>query len=1321
MIKKLNGFLHNKKGMTLVELLTAFSILALMIFCFAPLMLSYLTNVTVAGDKIEQSYDKASALEVLLGEKIETTHYSIALNNVPIDLNSPNANINGQAVSSAVYESSVAAFGLSTGGTYAKDHLDNPTPDGTIDISTGYATFYTPEFGGASGIKVFPSSLTDDFKVAYITIYGDGIEFRDLNQCEFVTTNTKTQPATEIKLTKGVDYEIEYHPDFRGNAALEKNVLLLTIYGGGENISFETSPLVFKHQGQRYEIQIDAPMMIMVGEKSLKTDDEGNNYHYYVSRGEIDEEGNLLIHRRVMHTENDPNGGGEITLNSPMNDVEWVPADSADSYATANGEKYGYYVMCGDNGQVRRFWKSPDRTLTVDGETITVDGNYYWGGDYTYYTDYNFNRFNTPTYINSTDKSGNAYADKIYSTDTSFKFISQRSMTEKQHGYNLSSKEYGVIGGLINTSTGLLRGLSVVSVTYSNDAEFYGNHGEMYYYQLKKKSGGSSLYPTISEMRNMGSSWDGKGTKVGIIDDGAFVTNKAYGWLQTNTDSYYEVNGLDPAKIQNKDSYPITLTSVDAIYITGTGSAHKANVTASSEGSYYFTSTGDGDTSAEGATTNMNYPQSSYTLYCGYIPAMMDIFGEVTGGGTYRYPSEWKNHYANTDDGTHYDINNVVAQYGALKMADNRKGLKDNANFFGKWRMTLGVTPYYNNGASAPQFNQSLRGTLAYYKKNSEGVLGIGGWDYPYEYLVYYPYTNVEYAITGKFYDHETYNTNKTLIDQTFDKADKTKYTIAAPDTVINTLGNVQVNVTNGKVVDITISYLSHPFAIAVAANPTDDVVYDLANDKGSTQVFYWSNRRETITFLDAASTMVPAGENDIPVSLMVGYNLGGTVEFSEKGGDAYANVGSIMNNGIVFLRAGNYNVKTQNSANSQTYEYLATDNDGYKLNAESNVFHQFYYLNSRTTKGFHGENFAEPKKDNHIGNLYGAEYWQNNRHIQYLSIKGGTAVDANTTSSSYEYLRSHPLANTKVNCVAWGTTWDGYPEAMWGTENGTVLSWWVDTMQIQTSNDSSAWNDRSVDAEIQSYTWIDNVNGKTFALSTKEWSGTVGSALFNSGSNAGASFTPGSDRFKYFYDKGTQATSSWGSVGFINTLETINDIEFADDIWVAAGDQSNKNPADYSASGSAAQSDSSLKANEFRQVIRAYSDYPGNTGKGGSWINVRYWVDLAEDGTNKHTTSNATYHWRAVQISKQTNYNIVQINHVNGMWIATGYIDGTNGGYLNDEYDEGEKTVICWTYDPLIPCGVKGGWSEAVRMYDGNKLKDMNEMGGINSCATRD
>ncbi len=1277
----LKSYFGNKRGMTLVEVLTAMAILSLIIFCFSPLFLTYFDSIRIAGEEVKDVQMQSGVLQTVIGnfDAGKGGNYSANVTDIALELTTPQTatlsrvKSNGSTISASMNGAVTVALGNQLDDVKGDFLVSDPTKPGK-----GYTTIRAQ--GSSSGLVCYPKSLTDDFITAKIIIYGSGgINFADASFATDFKLSCGLNGGTN--LANGTDYTVR---------KLASSMLEFTIYGGGK-ISYETSPLIFNYKNGQHilQVEVDAPSMIMVGEQS----DDGN-YYYYVSRGEIVDgadsdttEDELAIIRREMNSTDPKNNNNKVKLTSAMNDVEWVPADSGDGYnVDSNGKKYGYYVMCGDNGQVRRFWRN------------NTTGNYYWGGDYTYYTDYNFVQVNNNTgsspHINSTDASGNAYAGKVYSTDTSFKFISQRDMTNTQSGFNVGSKEY-TFASIANTSTILLRSLSVVSVTRADQAEFYGADGQIFYYQLKKKSGGSRVFPTYAQRLTMtdGSKW--QGIEINVENS---ISLDSHGWFETNEDSYYEINGINPNSV-NKNSYPITLTSVDAIRIN---TPNKTAVT--NDGSYYFTTTGDGDTSAEGATTNMNYPQSSYTLYCGHIPAFMDLFAAKTGAfGSYKYPTSWKGTYAQTEDGTFYTVNNNPN----MKRAENRQTMNNNAEHYAYWRMTLGLTPYYNDGSNAVKHSDSI-GQLVYEKKNSEGVLGIGGWDFPYEYVVHFPYTNLEYAITGKFYDYDTYTNNPGLIQQAFGNgnARASAYSLATPNHLINTYDNAQTNVTNGEVVDITISYLSHPFAISVSANPTDDITYDLANNKDGNQVFYWNNRRETITFLDSASTVIPSGDKDIPVSLMVGYVMGGTVEYANSGDDSYANVGSVLNNGIVFLRAGDYNVAKQNSANSQTYEYLATDKDGYKLATESNVFHQFYYLNSRASSGQHGENFAEPSKGAHIGNLYGADYWQNNRHIQYKSITGKAATNGN--DGSYEYLRSHPMTNTKVNCVAWGVTWNGYPEAMWGTENGTVLSWWVNTTTTQGSHTSTDWNDRSVDAEFQSYKWVDNVNGKTFGLVSSQYKDTVGSAVWGTTSTAGTVFTPGSNNFKHFYDKTSQATGLWSSIGFISTLETINDIEYSNDMWVAVGDQSDKDPADYCASGNFYGGG---------ETARAFS---GN-GRGGSWVNVRYWVN-AEGVNAKQSDTNSYYHWRAVKISNNENYNIVQINNVNGIWVATGYEDTNN----NEQYDNGERTVVCWARNPLGSCDeyVDGRWSEKVQFYANNgasmTLLDQSKVGGINSCATR-
>ncbi len=1353
MNKHIKSYIKDKKGMSLVEVLTAMSILTLVIFCFAPLMLSYLETINISGDKMERVYRDAGNLESLIGKNSRDRNYTVSIDTVPIKLTSPTATIDSQTVQTATIESFVKAYGLTSGGTFAKDQYGNPSEDGKINISTGQSTFYTDKTGSSSGITLFPSSLTDDFKVAYITIFGSGIDFV-LSQCEFVTMGL----SSEIQLTKGVDYDLEYHPDAQGTE-YEKCTLLLTVYGGGDKISFETSPLVFKHMGHRYEIQIDAPQMIMVGEKSAVTDDDGNEYHYYVLRGELEEldgENHLLIHRRAMKTTNDPrdssvSSNSPTTLTSAMNDVEWVPASSADEKTwvdknndgkVTEDEKYGYYVMCGDNGQIRRFWKRSSRTMVVDGKEIEVDGNYYWGGDYTYYTDYNLNRFDSGgTYIRTEDKNGNPSTEKVYGTDTSFQYIAMRPMywsegetADKNRfrtGFNMSSKKYLAVqlGSLveIHTGTAHLRNLCTVSATYGDNVEFYGSDGKLFPYvtnnvvtnpnstsdcdktiDIGAVTDTTPAYKDIENWQTSSGSYKDRTVEatssLGLL---SYNNNEAWGWLDPGdgTSSYYRIYGLtdDSGKTTvNTKSYPITLTSVDAICITGQGGVYETNVTDTSK-SHYFTSgiINDTDTSgdatrgsnsgASGTTsTNLEYPMSNYVLYCGYIPAYMDAWASVTGGATYPYKYEFAGDNGQYAKVWNYDANQTnVGQNSKIGRASNRLNLGDNAEYNPIWRMTMGITPFVSGSNPAVDEGEN-KGYIGYqHTKDSKTTT-----------VVYYPYTNLSYAITGKYYDNLTYTQNKDEINALFPGTSK-GLSVSTPNLLTSFANDRQNYTTAGKVIDITISYLSHPLAISIAANPTDDVVYDYSNNKDGGQVYYWHNRRESITFLDSASTMVPAGENDIPVSLMVGYVLGGTVFYGTKDSAASVDVTSVMNNGIVFLRAGSYNIGKHSALNSETNELKATDNTGYKLDQESNVFHQFYYLNSRTTSS------ADPSKGSHIGNLYGANYWQNNQHIIPRSITGPAPTTGNDSSNT-EYLRAHPLSDTKVTCVAWGTTWDGKPEAMWGTENGTVLSWAVDTIAAKNTSDASTYNDRSVVAEFQAYTWIDTVNNNAFyvAPQTSKYYDTVGvngKYEFNANNRS---------KFAGFYDAKSRQYGVVDALGFVSTLVSINDVCFANDTWVAVGDQSNKNPEQYCATAG-------LDTVKGTQKLKAFS----NSGS-GSWVNVRYWTDYMD--TDKHTTDNNYYLWKAVKISDKLSCNIVQINYVNGMWIATGYQDGYKDGqpyaaWDNDEYDDGEQTVICWTYNPLIPYGEEGGWSDKVIMYDGDDSRPLSEMGGINSCATRD
>lgn len=1238
MIKRVKSLFNDRKGLTLVETLVAITILALVLFCITPLFLANLDTIRISGDKAVKVYNNAGIMQKILanfetGDDTDNAGYAVNVANTSITLSGNGINVPINAQGNLL--------------------VSNPN-----DISDGYSTVMadSPD----STFQVFPKSLTDDFKEAYLTVAAIGFSFVDEPGSSIYELYCNKN-GTETKLTYGKDYTMRRleSTNPKDNSTTVSNRVMQIVLYGGTDVSFSNSPLIFKYKNYKKEIQVDAPKMIMVGEKSSE------GYRYYVSRGETekDSEGKdrLIVLERYM--DNAP-------LTSAMNDVEWVPAENGDGNNVVNGDKYGYYVMCGDNGQVRRFWKNP------------TTGNYYWGGDDTYYTDIDFNTITQEMKFNGT---------KTRSGSVSYKYVTRRDNTQTsdhwRNGFNMSNNAD------VNNS---LLCANVWSVTGFGDDDnatfFYASDGKAPYYMTKKGVYNDSvpLYSKLLSAIESGASDEthvdlfGNVNKLQRWKDSLGVSvlpTESYTWIkatQDQIDAYYMLTGQKKAT-----TIPITLTSADAIVLSGSGGG-------------YYDNPESGSHEMPHAAHNVDYPTQSYTLYCGYIPAAMDAWSKTTN---FTWESIWQKDQF--EDDIDVGVNATSKLYAGLTRPDDMDKLSDamlgtdakgqnNGNRFIKWKGNFGVTPYLTKPESIFSKNWvidvSETGHIAVRKKHPKQNIFQSDWDYFYENVAYYPYKNLSYAITGKFYDSHTDITGLFKENTSLGSGKRYKALASlAENRVYNTHAGRQGYITNGKVVDITLAYLSHPLATHIAANPTDDMVYDMSNDK-TNKIFYWNNSRETVTFLDCASTTVPDGENDIPVSLMVGYVMGGMAEY--WGGNIYVN--NVMNNGIVYLRAGTANIGTQDSNNSHTGEYYAKDADGYKLNKESNVFHQFYYLNSRTVAS------TKPEAGKHIGDLYGAHFWQNNQHVDFVSMNGGEP------GTGYNYLRCHPMSNTKVTCVAWGQTWDYNPEAMWGTENGTVLSWFVDLDTAKDDGEASNWNDRSVSAEFQSYKWVDNANGRKFDVKKGSFDNTVGAN--------GTAFNVGNSAYEGFYDKCSRSVGTYTQVGMISVLETINDIAFYDDIWVAVGNQSGKAPAQYCPSQKI-----SYANNTFSQ---AYT----SGGWSGSWINVRHWIDYEGDGI--HDENNNKYAWTTVKISDDPNYNIVQINVVNGVWYATGYADWNKNG----EWDAYEKAVVCWARDPLAACdsGADGCWSENTQFYRSTgsgqyQAIEPTQVGGINSVACRD
>ena len=1267
MFKRIKALIENKKGLTLVETLVALTILALLVFCIAPLFLVNLDTIRVSGDKAVTVHRNAGLMQKILGN-FETGD-DTSNEGYDIDVASADVTLSGNEISYTVK---------------AQGDLLVTNPN---NISEGFATVKadSPD----STFQVFPKSLTDDFKEAYLTVAAIGFSFVDEPGSSIYELYCN-KGGTLTKLTYGDDYIMQRVVS--SDPTVQNRVMQIILYGGTD-VNFSNSPLTFKYKGYTKTIQVDAPSMIMVGEKSA------DGYRYYVTRGETekDESGNdrLIVLEKYMD---------DVPLTSAMNDVAWVSAEDADKYAVgADGEKYGYYVMCGDNGQIRRFWQNP------------TTGNYYWGGDHTYYTDIAYDVIGNDYHVNTED---------VLSTSVSYKFMTRRPLGENNEDQKATERGFNVAQRHdLLSSSGFLRSCNVWTYNaFDENSYYYAPDGIIVYYKQKNPNlrGVSTLSTLLSDISN------GIG---GVNQDNRKLWNTGNDSDPRTPRYAYDMAFLSGGSVaEEAESAGITLTSVGAITLT-----LKDGEDPKSKPGYETNATnGSHELPLSRMSATSKYPTQTYTLYAGYIPAAMDLWASKGWG-----EKDFNKGVAGQKWGDGSNKNKISSApnynqsykrnlYNAINFSNSDNEMVAINDLWSYWKGNYGLEVRLTDNTS--QIDISEQGLRTYSWFNNRLL------DSNKEYvsLDFYAFKNVKYVLSGKYDDtsDNPVNLNRGLISN------------------INNFK--QMYSTNGREIDVTVGYLSNPFAVHMAANPIDSKNFAITNNqKDGNVISYWNNRKETVTLLDIASTVIPFSKDngktteDIPVSLAVGHVMGGIVEYEGTGAGQNIYSNAFLNNGIVYLRAGTSDISVKKYDNIHSGEYSAIDNTGYKLDAESNYFHQFYYLNSKVNENSDagdstaGGDTYRSGSNKHIGDMYGAKYWENNRHISYVSIDGGapdTPTDKN--SGSYNYLRCHPLADTKVTCVAWGTTWNNNPEAMWGTDNGTVLGWWVDLNVARAAKtDESDWNDKSVSAEFQGYQWIDNCTGKTFTAKSDKYIDTIGSNAQSFDYSTAGKVIP--DEFKTFYDKGSRYLSKkengnqWKTAGFISTLSSINDIAYANDYWVAVGNQAtgksnlygkNISPALYCGNGSLPNPIGKYYGGS--KDVKAYTD----NGQGGSWVNVRYWYDAK--GTGKQSEDNATYLWKAVKISNNENYNIVQINCLNGIWFATGYVDDNQDG----EWDEGERAVVCWARDPLASCDARnsignpaeGRWSENTQFYRTTgkgeyQAMPASDVGGINSVACRD
>ena len=106
----LKSYFGNKRGMTLVEVLTAMAILSLIIFCFTPLFLTYFKAITVAGTEIKDVQNQSGILQTVIGNfnAGKGGNYSANVTEIALQLTTPSSatltrtNSNGSTVSTTL-------------------------------------------------------------------------------------------------------------------------------------------------------------------------------------------------------------------------------------------------------------------------------------------------------------------------------------------------------------------------------------------------------------------------------------------------------------------------------------------------------------------------------------------------------------------------------------------------------------------------------------------------------------------------------------------------------------------------------------------------------------------------------------------------------------------------------------------------------------------------------------------------------------------------------------------------------------------------------------------------------------------------------------------------------------------------------------------------------------------------------------------------------------------------------------------------------------------------------------------------------------------
>jgi len=1258
--KQANRRLRSRKGMTLVEVLVAMTLLTLIILVFTPLFMNYYKNLRTAGELTQKTYERTSLMERLVANPYKNdTGYEtyVAKGNLPLQLSGGgttvdfNADIEGQLVSESLND------------------------DGS------YVSFYTPSTSDT--MVCFPAVITDDFLTKDITVVPKGFEFAAAAENKnstaahfevYVTNNT----GGRVKVSTNY-YDIKYDTDGEG-------VAIFTFKGGNNVISFENSPMYIQYftapasMYKEVKVEIGAPEIILVGEEA-----NDDNYYYYATAGVDTKTGKMDIVAKKMTTDTD---GNDVSLVSAMNDVEWVAKGRGDD---GNGgvNQYGYYVMGGDAGQVRRFWRNE------------ITGNYYWGGDVLGQYDRYYNL------VGNNTVDGNSYETITQTNTTQAQFKSIFHSNLDYYTYNgvqganqLTADELITIGfeyRMITTN------YYTANVSYSATQPYYTTLGRI----LTLKNGsneyryagnGTELY---DQPKGLFTSFVGFRQSANNALRTLMPANNTYSKL--NVDGYiqatnYEYQTAKGAKINDKSL--ITITSVGAVQIN------------TSNPNYY-------QSTQSTVKLSQAYPTQSYTLYCGTIPAVIDTWGWKTknvGSLLYNNYSMWLHTgtLGIATDGSYWYPTGKFGDTKTTAETSTANG-KLSSSVFGdnvSWSSLLNygtnssLYPFGNTATTITTVTQEATGKFigkhkveVYFKwtgptqwseKTSSETPTTVGTEYSSEREKFCTGALTSLKEIVKIVIDGTYTTN--INDRSF--YDGKTYTIKIGPNAEDTVPVIYVNdgrrlsfpneireaqyaektttttgyiryygptsdgdgfttggisgltnrsylgtalpeegndyyVSAGHEVDITMGYLSQPYAIDIN-NPTVPKMSGLSGLTGGSDYYFKKpgddglgssilsggafnhsfvsgGLRDNVTMLDIKSFHDDLTGNNI--SIAAGY----TLSYVANDYSYLTRLGQVLNNGVIYIRA------TGDGTESDTAGDLSSGK-GWSLKKETNVFHQFFGIDQ-----YRGVSLSEGGTSAILG-------WTTTYHKGYLNMSTDSnkapqaSYSPSITEGNNNYgVNYHPLMDTECTTVNWGLTSDFKPQAMWGTSNGTLMSWYYNYEAV---TDSKIY---SVCKEFENYSWADKLGLNPRAAAYRD----------------------------YYFDYTSVSRDIEGDYGFISVLKNVNDVCFCDDIWVAVGDQSGKKPSDYCAGYYC-----------YTQSV----DCTQGAGNAGSFVNVKFL-----DKNLKGSDGLPIARWIAVKISDNTDVNIRSVVNCQGVWYLMGYVD-SNG---NGQNDEGERCVMYWSTSP--------------------------------------